>query len=1113
MKQNNTEQSYLERLRFDPKLLVGPVAKYLKNFRLTLLLIIAVVFLGVISYLNLPKRLNPEVKIPIVTIVTVLPGAGPEDVESLVTVPIEKEINSLTGIDTVSSVSRDNVSAITVQFTNTTNRDDARDEVQRIVDSIRDLPEDAQTPAVRALDFENQPIWEFALTTTGDIGSLQRFASRLTERLENNPKIDNVVVRGIEDQEVVVNIDPERLAVYGISPLQLSQLLKSSGNSYPAGTIDSSNNSFSFTINPGIETVEDIRSLRISLNGSVVPLGDIATVREQSKPNQTQAFIATKTETARRVITFSVYKTTATTITDGVREAEDIVDTELAVMGEDRFSVQTLNNTADEISDQFAELLSEFRATIILVFLALFVFLGLKQAVISSFTVPLTFLTSFFFMQQFGMSINFLSLFAFLIALGLLVDDTIVVISAMTTYFKTGKFTPYQTGLVVWKDTIVPIWSTTITTIWSFVPLLLATGIIGEFIKPIPVVVTITMLSSTAIAVLITLPIMILILKPQFPGRVVLMLRILGLVTVGVLVVVLLGRNPLFIPAALLFGVLSYVVIRVRNVLVQKVNSFVHTIPYYSSIQAFFVRSSEHGVISLDGFSSWYERSIKKVLLNAMSRRKVVAGVVVYALVGFSLLPLGFVKNEFFPKSDSERLFVQLELPAGSTLERVSDETVRLLEQFRNNQYADFLIAEVGVGAPTGFSMGGSSQNIGLITLHLPPQADRKVSSIIIADELRKEAAAITTSKVSVVEQSGGPPAGADLQMEISGDDLAELNRYADTLVTFLESQNGTTNVEKSIKSGTSAVVFVPNADVIAENGLTVDAVGLAMRLYASGFTLDELQLDNTKEDKTPVRFTYSDSRPTTQSLGQIQIQTRNGAVPLLSLGRLELKANPTSITRQNGKRTITVTAGVRSGFSTSDLNRSFESYVQTLNLPDGYSWQTGGVNEENARSVQSIVQAMGVALLLILVTMVLQFSSFRQAVIVLLVIPLAVSSVFYAFALTGTPLSFPALIGVLSLFGIVVTNSMFIVDKINLNQKEGMEFVDAIADAGASRMEPIILTKLSTVLGLLPITLSDPLWRGLGGAIISGLLIASTIMLLFIPVVYYQWFKKADEK
>jgi multidrug efflux pump subunit AcrB len=306
-----------------------------------------------------------------------------------------------------------------------------------------------------------------------------------------------------------------------------------------------------------------------------------------------------------------------------------------------------------------------------------------------------------------------------------------------------------------------------------------------------------------------------------------------------------------------------------------------------------------------------------------------------------------------------------------------------------------------------------------------------------------------------------------------------------------------------------SKVVFLPNYAKLAEAGISVDSIGLWTRIYASGFTLQSINFDKSVTDKEDVVFKFGNGLPDVSGMSVLNIPTMTGSsVPLLSLGNFELKTNPTIINRENGKRVVTVTASAVKGFSAGQLNKGLETYAKTLKLDSGYSWQTGGVNEENAKSIQSILQAMIVSALLILITMVVQFKSFRQALIVLIVIPLAVSSVFLVFALTGTPLSFPALIGVLSLFGIVVTNSMFIVDKINLNQREGMPFREAIADAGASRLEPIILTKLCTVLGLLPITLSNPLWRGLGGAIISGLLLASTIMLLFIPAVYYELFK-----
>ncbi len=389
----------------------------------------------------------------------------------------------------------------------------------------------------------------------------------------------------------------------------------------------------------------------------------------------------------------------------------------------------------------------------------------------------------------------------------------------------------------------------------------------------------------------------------------------------------------------------------------------------------------------------------------------------------------------------------------------------------------------------------------------------RTKTSIEIAENLRKQFNDYSTGKISVIEQSGGPPAGADLQIKLLGPDLGVLNIYADKISTYLKSQTGVTNVEKSIKPGTSALVFTPDLQKLAQVGVTTDMLGLALRTYASGLTLDEVNFTPGDTQKQDIVFRLAHNPARVDSIDTITVQTPTGAIPITTLGNLSPKANPTVITREGGKRSLSVTATVTAGYSVSQKNKTLETFANGLNLPTGYSWQTGGVNEENAKSVQSILQAMVIAFILILVTMVIQFHSYRQAIIVLLVIPLAVSSVFVLFALTGTPLSFPALIGVLSLFGIVVTNSMFIVDKININLRQRMPFNEAIADAGSSRLEPIILTKLCTVLGLLPITLAEPLWRGLGGAIISGLLISSTIMLLFIPVVYYSWFKADFQK
>ncbi|MCR4326366.1 MAG: efflux RND transporter permease subunit [Candidatus Roizmanbacteria bacterium] len=1106
---NNEYRSYLNRLRFPKKLFETLQAQYLLNFRIVILFIIAILSIGLVSFLNLPRRLNPEVKIPIVVVSTLIPGSSPKDVESLITVPLEDKLKGVQGLDTITSVSRDSVSIITMQFFSTVDIEKAKDDVQSSVDAVADLPTEAETPNVVTVDFEDTPVWTFMLTgKQTDTASLMRISNRLKDVMEDIPSVDRVQLAGYAQEEVQVLFSPEKIQEYGINPISLSQLIQKAAAAYPAGITKNDRYTFSLTLNAQVaQTIESLRHLRITTHNQTVQLGDIATVVERTKPDLVSSYYATAQDSAERAVRFSVYKTSSSNIDSTARTVEERVRDELKPH-EESIRLVTVSNTANDIEEQFSDLLREFRSTIILVFICLLVFLGLRQAIISSFTVPLTFLSAFAFMWVFGLSMNFLTMFAFLIALGLLIDDTIVIVSATTTYYQSGKFTPAQTGLLVWRDFIVPIWSTTITTIWSFVPLLLATGIIGEFIKSIPIVVTVTMISSTTIAVLITLPLMLVLLKPQVPRRVVIALQVVCFALLVFGLGFLLPKNIVTVFTIVSFVLAVASIYFLRAALVKPIQAWYRKKTKIQKVTHRVLDASDKGLINLNALGERYRRIMLSILQSKRARVFVVVGIVIYSIASYLLIPLGFIKNEFFPKTDYELIYVNLDLPAGTTTNAVLSESKKLFDDLRKTSETEFTTLDLGNTIDVNTGGYGDQKSSALFTIRLPKKEQRSKESFEIAEQLRNEYKQYTAGTLSVVEVSGGPPVGADIQMSLLGEDLHKLDGYADKLISYLEKQPGVTNISKSLKPGTSQLVFVPDEDRLASYGLTNDSVGLWMRLFASGFTLDTLRFENETQ-KEDIVFRFSSSLPSPDDIGRIMIPTSSSeSVPLLALGSIKTQANPTSITREEGLRTVSVSASVKAGYVIPEINAGLETYADSLNMPSPYHWKTGGANEENQRSVISILQAMGVAFILILVTMVLQFSSFRQALIVLLVIPLAVSSVFFIFAITRTPLSFPALIGVLSLFGIVVTNSMFIVDKINLNLKEGMNFNDAIADAGASRLEPIVLTKLTTIFGLLPITLADPFWRGLGGAIIAGVSVSSIIMLFFIPVVYYAWMK-----
>ncbi|HVA96710.1 MAG TPA: efflux RND transporter permease subunit [Candidatus Acidoferrales bacterium] len=1115
--------SYLKQLKFDPKLNNLLIAGYLRNPRLVILLILLALIFGIFSFVNLPRVLNPNINIAIVTISTSLPGAGPDDVESLLTIPVEQSVSNVANIDTLTSTSTNSQSSVTIQFLSGVDPDKATSDVQTAVQSVSNLPKDATTPHVQKLDFQNTPVWIFTVTGQ-DPASLIRFGRGLRDDLKDVATINTVSTDGLDNQEIQVTIKPEAITTYGINPQTLSQTITSAINSQPAGTINSSQSSFALTIDPTITTMQDLRDLQIGLNnGTSAKLSDIADVAIRQQPGVPDSYVADLHHKATQAVTFSIFKKSTANITTADQDAHDAV-AKYTAKYPGQFTISSVIDSGAMIDRQFNDLVRDLIVTFCLVFLVILIFLGTRQALVAASAIPMTFLITFIVMHSTGVDLSFIAFFSLLLSLGLLVDDTIVIISALSAYYRTGKFTPMEAGLLVWRDFKTAVSTTTLTTVWAFVPLLLASGIIGEFIKAIPIVVSTSLLASFGVAMFITLPIVIIILRPRFPYRVVFLIRSLVLLIVISIFFAVAPKGIYLIPAILLFIINIFIYFQVRTVLFSKTKAIITKSLQKSNIinnknkkqtngmqiKQYFDR----GIINFDRISDKYRYVITAILSSKTNRRKTLAMVVIFSLFSYLLLPLGFVRNEFFPASAQQSFQIQLELPAGTNIEQTQKEALNILNDVRKYPEVQLAQLSLGSGAETGFGPSGGGSNLATITVSLPDPGDQKISSLDVAQMIRDKYANYQKGKFSVIEESGGPPAGADVQIKLFGSDLTLLDGYANKLEDYLKKQPGITNVDKSIKTGTSKVVFVPDQQKLIDAGVTEDQVAQWLRTYANGFTLDskvKIEQGNTQDQDILLR---TDANPQTiAGLGSIMIPMQSGSVPLLSLGNVTIKPNPTLITRESQKRTISVSASVTKGYSGTMINAGLEKYADSLNLPDGYSWSTGGVNQQNAQSVQSILEAMLLSFMLIIITMVLQFHSFRKALIVMLVIPLSVSGVFIVFSVTQTPLSFPALIGILALFGIVVKNSILIVDKINQNLRAGLAFQTAIVDAAESRLEPIALTTFAAILGLIPITLSNALWQGLGGAIISGLIFSGSIMLFLIPVAYYLIFQASEGK
>lgn len=1098
------ESLYLKKLKFPPGAYSGWTASYLGNLRVAILIIMGILFYGLIGLLNLPRRVNPEVKIPIVFISAVLPGASPQDMETLVTIPIEDAVTGISGTTDIQSNSGENISMTTIEFESDINPDKARDEVQSAVDSVI-LPVDMEEPQIIALDFEDVPVWNFTLTGKTDFATLNKLAREIKNSLEDLPSVGKVNLTGNEIQDIEITLKPHIIAETGAQVMQLTSAVRSALTAYPSGKVTTGQSTISVAIDPLIQSVNDIRTTKVTLGNTNYKLGDIADIVLKSKPDQLQTLIQRPNGNPQRAINFSVFKISDVNVDKAAREAKNTVNNKLENYPLD-FEIITSIDFDQEISETFADLLNNFAASVALVFITLFLFLGIRQALIASLVIPLSFLFTFGFLHTQGQTLSFISIFSLLLAQGMIVDDAIVIIAAMTDYYRTGKFTPLQTAILVWRDYVIPILTSNLTNIWSFLPLLLATGIIGEFIEIIPVTVIISLVGSTAISLILTIPLMSVVLDPRIPRRVTIALGIIVFSSITGLFGWMFYGNPLFLPITITFILFLLTTWITRRHLSARVRQAYLDLKPNVGFSAYLRRVVTSGAFSIKSPISIYRKILHDVLNYSSARRKVTIGVILFSFFSYLLVPLGLVVNEFFPRTESDVLYASLELPPGTSIAVTTRESKNILDNIVNTPGVSYAVAQTGAQIEMGSVGTGLEENRAAFTIHLPDEDKREIKSSHLADTLRDKFEKFTRGKLFIVEQSAGPPSGADVQITFLGPDLDQLSKYADNAIVYLERVDGVTNIDKSIKPGIGKLTFIPDQNRLQTEGLTLSEIGIWLRVNTTDLPSGNIRLE---EEETDIVIRTTDGRINPESLQAIGIPRPNGQnLPLTSLGTWQLSPNPTLITRLNGKRSISVTAAVESGFNIPAIGQNLEKFVAgPLELTDGYSFRTGGINEENQKSVNSILQSMLIAGLLIAGTMVVQLKSFRKAIIVMLVIPLAVSGVFIMFALTGTPLSFPALIGVLALFGIVVKNSILIVDKIDQNVSVGIPFSQAVADGAASRLEPIIFSSVTNIIGLIPITLSDPLWRGLGGAIIAGLTFSGSITLLFIPVIYYSWF------
>lgn len=1002
-------------------------------------LLVLITLVGLFVMVAIPKESLPEIKIPIVGVTTVYPGASSFDVERLVTNPLEKQLmRTLKDVESINSSSREGVSIITINFDASIDLGDALAQVKDEVDKVKnDLPTDSSDPVIQEFSFDDQPIFIVSLSSREAFTLLSDTVDSVEDIFLDVPGVSKVEIAGIPKREVSVILDKNALRQYGISASQVVQRIKQSDFSLPAGSIIQSGIEYNITIDNTVENLDDINNVIVSTNqaGQHVYVKDIAVIEDGLASYTSLSRLSVAGSEPQQAITFSVFKQVGsdiTKVTKGIRRGLEVVQENIPGT-----EFITLIDAGSDISTDILNLSKSALQTIFLVILILSIGLGIRESVIAGFAVPLSFLLTFIALYFTGFTINFISLFSLILAIGLLVDASIVIIEGISLARSKG-LSPDEAIRSTLKEFAAPVIAGTMTTLVVFVPLATLSGITGQFIKSIPITIIFVLISSLIVA-LIFIPLMS---------------------TVNVS-----SRKPF-----LWMDRLS--IWREKNMLKLEL---------------------------------WYRNKLHSLLENTTYSKRLVRGLITLFIASIALVGSGLIKSEFFPKDNFVQLTISAELPRGSLLGNMDTAMQPLESYLQSNEMVESFVTQI---RPV-------TADINVII------SDKKYGEKVLQD-IRTFIDTSYNGKATllVAPPANGPSSGAPVAIELTGNNYDEVVATSIAFEKILSSIEGTTDVRSSVSENVVGIVIHLDVEKIRQAGL--EPINLASMIRTSIFGSEATSLKYDDEDvsvmvRTALNQDYTSSDTTTHiSLDQIRsltIETPSGQVPLGAFMRENVKGNTPVISHKEGNRIVSVSSYLLEGVALSDITQEFSTALKDFELSSEVSWNFGGDVEESAKSGMQLMMALLAGIALVIGVLIFQFNSVKKTVFIISVIPLGLIGVLFGLFIFNQTLSFTAMLGFVALVGIVVNNSIILIDVLgSLQDATDLPHLDLVIEGSVSRLRPILLTTTTTVIGMAPLLMTSPMWRPLALAIISGLLFAVVLTLLLIPLFFYRYGKKKNK-
>ncbi|RYE37069.1 MAG: efflux RND transporter permease subunit [Sphingobacteriaceae bacterium] len=1095
-------------------------------------LIFLITVLGLISYNNLPKENFPDIAVPKIFVTTVFSGQSPQNVENLVTRQLEKQLKSLKGLKKVTSNSVQNVSIITAEFNANVDVKDAKIEVQDAVDKAQqDLPQNDDNfkePTVSDVNVSDLPILYVNISGDYDLKRLKEYADILKDEIEGFKEISKVDEVGALTPEIQINVDVNKMASAEVSFSDIIQAVGSENVLTTAGTIKTDGVRRSIDIKQDFKNADEVAAMSVrNPKGQTIYLRDIAEIKDAFLEQESYARLKTNNNpNFKNVITLNVSKRAGENLIQASDKINELIKLKQKTSFPKGLNITVTGDQSDKTRTTLNDLINTIIIGFILVTVILMFFMGTTNAIFVALSVPLSCFIAFLVMPVIGFTLNMIVLFSFLLALGIVVDDAIVVIENTHRIFDNGKVPIKEAAKIAAGEVFLPVFSGTMTTLAPFVPLAFWNSLIGHFMFFLPITLIITLLASLVVAYIMNPVFAVDFMKPHISGE---------------------HDHPKFDKKTnrtlLILGVLaafSYLMFFTGNWTMGMGNFLVLCIALYLLNHFLLLKVIDRFQTNAwprvqSWYAKWLERAVKRPVT-------ILLGTFALFVLAIILTAVRGKTPEFFPSGDPNFAYVYITMPIG-TDQATTNEVTKKIEQRvakviePDKDIVTSIISNVtkGVTDPQDEDQG-DYENKGKVTVAFVEfgKRDGKDTREVLAKIRNQVQGIIPGATISVTQESSGPPVQKDISIEIIGDNLDSLVKTGNRLKSYLAKQNiaGIENLTADVQSDKPEIVFDINRERANREGINTAQISQALGIAVFGAKAGDFR--NTKEDDYQIKVRALQSqRGNIDELRNLKITYRDMGmgglvrqVPLSAFTDVRYTNTFSNIKRKQQRRVLTLGSNVIKPYNANEVNANILRAVNNFKKPDDILIRQGGGQEDQLEAVTFLGGALATSFGLILIILMIQFNSIGKTFIIISEIFFSIIGVLLGVSIFGMTMAIVMTgVGIIALAGVVVRNGILLVEFTDMLIEQGMNVHDAVVEAGHTRMTPVLLTATAAILGLIPLAVGFNIdfvglftefkphihfggdnvafWGPLAWTMIFGLSFATVITLILVPCMY----------